>query len=588
MDYNKIYIVTNRYSVIIGFLFLISYHVPYIILGSNVLYNIGDNLDSSIIFYKIIDTTSYFFSYSNNTFIDNWLGNSIPRNALPSSLNISSWLFFLLDPSIAYPLLRILISIIGYVGMYYFLSENILVKGEHKLFAVLISLAFAILPHKPIYGGAVVAITPLFFYSFFNLLREKRKIISFILLFILPFFTNIVMSSSFIWLTFCLCMICYFIKNKFIQLYPLIGLIVMFSGIILADIHLVLIAIIDTDFISHRVDRTINNWDLLDIISRAWHAFMTEKKAPLATIHHSILFWFMGLIFLSIKQLKKSLTKPLVFLILIYINCMLAYIIHWSVFELLKEQFEIFRKFDFSRILNLNAFYWWTLFAIIINEIVKLPIKKKNIIYPALSICILISGPLYIVRNSWGYRENVKRFIYNTNENNYLSNMMTMDQYYSPPLFNEIKNWIGEDQPKYRVGSIGLHPAVPVFNGFFTIDGHSNYYGLDYKLKFREVIESELNKFPKQLRKFDYWGNRCYLFVSELLPLWNHRSYIISKESNILINNLNYNYDKLIKLGCKYIFSTVKINIDNNPHLILQNKFEHREYPYSIYLYSLI
>ena len=133
-------------------------------LGSNVLYNIGDNLDSSIIFYKIINTTSDFFSYSNNTFIDNWLGNSIPRNALPSSFNISSWLFFLLDPSIAYPLLRILISIIGYVGMYCFLSNNILVKGEHKLFAVLISLAFAILPHKPIYGGAIVAITPLLFF----------------------------------------------------------------------------------------------------------------------------------------------------------------------------------------------------------------------------------------------------------------------------------------------------------------------------------------------------------------------------------------------------------------------------------------
>ena len=59
--------------------------------------------------------------------------------------------------------------------------------------------------------------------------------------------------------------------------------------------------------------------------------------------------------------------------------------------------------------------------------------------------------------------------------------MMPMDQYYAPPLFIEIKNWIGEDQPKYRVGSIGLHPAVPVFNGFFSIDGHSNYYGLDYK-----------------------------------------------------------------------------------------------------------
>ena len=90
------------------------------------------------------------------------------------------------------------------------------------------------------------------------------------------------------------------------------------------------------------------------------------------------------------------------------------------------------------------------------------------------------------------------------------------------------------------------------------------------------------------MNKFDNWGSRCYLFVSELLPLWNHKDHIISKAYDIVIDNLNYNYDKLIKLGCKYIFSTVKINIENNPNLILQNKFEHREYPYSIYLYSLI
>ena len=100
-------------------------------------------------------------------------------------------------------------------------------------------------------------------------------------------------------------------------------------------------------------------------------------------------------------------------------------------------------------------------------------------------------------------------------------------------------------------------------------------------------LYSELAKYPSMLNKFDNWGNRCYLFSSELLPVWNHRDFIIPKKSKIIINKLDFNFNKLKELGCDYILSTIQINNDQNPHLVFQQKFEHREYPYSIYLYAV-
>ena len=133
-----------------------------------------------------------------------------------------------------------------------------------------------------------------------------------------------------------------------------------------------------------------------------------------------------------------------------------------------------------------------------------------------------------------------------------------------------------------------MHPAVTAYNGFYTIDGYSGMYSLDYKIKFREIIEPELRKYPSQSAKFDSWGNRCYLFSSELLPLWNHKDYIISKYSNIEINNLELDFEKMKQLPCHYIFSTVKINNYSENRIYFERSFEHKDFPYRIYLYKLI
>ena len=134
---------------------------------------------------------------------------------------------------------------------------------------------------------------------------------------------------------------------------------------------------------------------------------------------------------------------------------------------------------------------------------------------PILLVMLCTSGILYVVKNSWEYRSNLTLLLKNS-EHSYNSNTLSFKDFYSEPLFESIKEYIGRDQAVYKVGSVGLHPAVPRYNGFHTIDGYYPIYSLDYKTRFREIIIDELNKVPKLKLKFDNWGNRCYLFSSEL------------------------------------------------------------------------
>ena len=57
----------------------------------------------------------------------------------------------------------------------------------------------------------------------------------------------------------------------------------------------------------------------------------------------------------------------------------------------------------------------------------------------------------------------------------------TVKEFYAEELFAEIKEHIGQEQKKYRVASIGIHPAISQYNGFYTIDTYNNFYPLTYK-----------------------------------------------------------------------------------------------------------
>ena len=63
------------------------------------------------------------------------------------------------------------------------------------------------------------------------------------------------------------------------------------------------------------------------------------------------------------------------------------------------------------------------------------------------------------------------------------------------------------------VASLGVDPMIAAMNDIYVIDGYHQIYPLSYKIKFRKIIEDELNQNQKLKKYYDEWGNRVYLFL---------------------------------------------------------------------------
>ncbi len=147
----------------------------------------------------------------------------------------------------------------------------------------------------------------------------------------------------------------------------------------------------------------------------------------------------------------------------------------------------------------------------------------------------------------------------------------------------DIKGIHRDPQYSYRVASIGLHPAISQYNGFYTLDTYNNVYPLEYKYKFRKIIAKELEK-NKQLRKYyDEWGSRCYIFVNEL-----SKTYEFTKDQNIKVRHLQLNTNQFKEMGGRYIFSSVPILNAKDNNLALLKEFNHKESAWKIYLYQVM
>jgi hypothetical protein len=155
-------------------------------------------------------------------------------------------------------------------------------------------------------------------------------------------------------------------------------------------------------------------------------------------------------------------------------------------------------------------------------------------------------------------------------------------QFYAVDQFKEIDQYIGKPKDSYRVVSIGLHPAIAQYNGFYTLDTYNNFYPLSYKHEFRKIISKELDKSPLLKDYFDTWGGRCYIFVAEL-----GKKYDFKKDSKVKIHHLQLNTKVLKQMGGQYIFSAVPILNAKEDHLVFKKAFGQKESAWRIYLYEV-
>ena len=127
-----------------------------------------------------------------------------------------------------------------------------------------------------------------------------------------------------------------------------------------------------------------------------------------------------------------------------------------------------------------------------------------------------------------------------------------------------------------------MHPAVSLYNNFYTLDGYCANYPLTYKHEFRKIIAGELSKDYEIKSYFDDWGSRCYAFSAEL-----GRSYLFGKNSKKKIDHLDYDTSAFKTMGGQYIISALEIDTLTNKNYNLCKVFENKQSYWKIYLYKV-
>ena len=127
-------------------------------------------------------------------------------------------------------------------------------------------------------------------------------------------------------------------------------------------------------------------------------------------------------------------------------------------------------------------------------------------------------------------------------------------------MFNDYKK-IKSIVLNEKTMSVGYDPMIVVMNKIYSIDGYHNIYPLDYKFKFRKIIEKE-RKIIMILKSIMIIGVIVYMF----LKWWK---------------KINLNFLEAKNLGAKYVIS--KFKIENLNLKLINDEFENR-----IYLYEII
>ncbi|WP_052402924.1 DUF6044 family protein [Methanococcoides methylutens] len=240
--------------------------------------------------------------------------------------------------------------------------------------------------------------------------------------------------------------------------------------------------------------------------------------------------------------------------------------------DLIKSYSTVLTIFNFSRFNALHPLLWYMIFAL------SLKIIYGNLKYGKTIVLLLLlvqagylftlsdEGDTYQVAGLGAIR----------------SDQLTYQEYYSEELFNGISTYIGKPQESYRVVSIGFHPSVSQHNGFYTVDFYKSNYPLEYKHKFRAIIEKELGKNEANRDCFDNWGGRCYIFANE-----TEGDFMVTKDKSTAIENLQLNTTAFKEMGGEYIFSAVEIKNHQENDLKYLKVFESTSSPWKIWLYQV-
>ncbi|MGP7819451.1 DUF6044 family protein [Niallia sp. 01092] len=541
-----------------AFLVIVLCVSPLFILGENAHIRVHDNLDSNLAWYKVLAESGKIISPVDATIPQ--IINGLPRNAFGTEFSLIVWLYALFPTMTAYALSQFITRIVAFIGMYLLLKKHFLPKSEWGFIRIGAALSLALTPFWP--SGMLSTLgMPLALWAFLNIRKGEKSWVNYLTLTLLPFYSSIVLGFFFFLSGMGIFWIVDVMRGKGWNLRFFLSIVYMSLIYLLVEYRLVSSFLFD--------DEPNSRDEYFHARLSFFHCLrLTLKNFALGHNHvmtiHTLFILPALLIALYLVFYKKLWKQEKVFVWLFWLNLALS---AWYAFWFYKgwlpltERFHFLDTFNFARYHFLKPLIIYVMFALSLKIIWFHGWRKLTFYLVAAQIAL---GLLF-------------------NEEIIFHKEPTVKQFFAEEQFQEMKEYIGMPQESYRVASIGIHPAIAQYNGFYTLDSYNNFYPLSYKHEFRKIIEKELDKNKTIRTYFDEWGGRCYIFTDEL-----GKHYMFKKSSKKRLENLELNIEPFKRMGGKYIFSAVPIDNANENNLTLKKVFESKSSAWKIYLYEAL
>ncbi|RDU36891.1 hypothetical protein DRW41_09305 [Neobacillus piezotolerans] len=536
------------------------YLAPLFLLGEDAHIRVHDNLDSNIAWYKVLAESGEIFGPVNAS-IPQIINGELSRNAFGPELSGIVWLHALLPPMAAYAVSQAITRILAFIGMYLLLKKYTVREPRQQWIATAAALAFALTPFWP--SGMLSTLgMPFALWALLNIRAGEKRLINWFVLLLLPLYSSFVLGFFFFIVAAGVFWLVEAIKTKRWNLRFLLAIAALTVMFLLVEYRLVYSFLFD--------DEPNSRDEYFHARLSFWQAVrLSVKNFLLGHTHvmtvHGLFIISATVIALAVIFTKKSWRHEKLFLQLLLLNVLLSI---WYAFWFyrgwlpLTERFHFLDTFNFARFHFLRPLVIYTGFALALKIIADagLPWRKAAAVLAAGQILLL-----FLFNDEIIYRDKP-----------------TFREFYAEKQFAEIGRHIGQPKKNYRVASIGIHPAIAQYNGFFTLDTYNNFYPLSYKHEFRKIIAKELEKNRTIREYFDEWGGRCYLFTAEL-----GKRYMFKKSSKATLKNLELDTGQFKKMGGMYIFSAVPIQNAKDNRLRLERSFSSKESAWKIYLYKV-
>lgn len=525
---------------------------------------VHDNLDSNLIYYKLLTESGLLFSHGTIDFL-----GGTDRNWFDSEFSLNSLIYSIFKPLNAYFTILLLKLLVGFFSMRALLLSN-LFKIQPNI-ANYTAFCFAILPGFPTayLAQASIPLAILLLYRATCSTSIKSFSCAAFPLLIYPSISNLILYGLFLCASASLVALILLFSQRTKALKLIAAISVLTLGFILVNYRLFAISLNSTELtVRHEFTiADINFWKSLSNLYLNGEYHSTAQAGLLLSwlVPAVILLYFTAARQLGLLKLQNK--KLLAIYVLILLSTAMAALYDYGPFRnWVFGHFPFLDGIVFRRFHYINTTFWYIAFSLALHQI-----------YPRFKLMAtaLIALQVSIIALSTTAYNDLKSNIYYDRSKN---KQPTFAEFYSEQLFSDILDDIDYNDEKSI--AVGFHPAVLQYNNIKTIDGYLSVGSLDYKHQFRKIIAPQLATNPPHQRYYDNVGIRQYIFTDD-----NHSSNP-KPARHAVIKQLRIDTQEFVNMGGIYVFSIGTILNAEELGLELHATYEHAKSPYHIHLYT--